>query len=97
MSAATKGTGNLLICPTNTTYLFAPIFAGIFIVSANRTAFGTFGGIFKNTSATTLQTAAAKAAIQNAGLQPNQIDTVNIGNVLAVIIQAYWTRFLSLA
>uniref|UniRef100_A0A1L8DZ48 Putative 3-oxoacyl coa thiolase n=1 Tax=Nyssomyia neivai TaxID=330878 RepID=A0A1L8DZ48_9DIPT len=57
---------------------------GIFIVAAKRTAFGTFGGAFKNTTQTQLQTVAAKAAIAASGLQPSQIDTVNIGNILAV-------------
>ncbi|XP_055708748.1 3-ketoacyl-CoA thiolase, mitochondrial [Phlebotomus papatasi] len=57
---------------------------GIFIVAAKRTAFGTFGGAFKNTTSTQLQTVAAKAAIEASGLQPTQIDSVNIGNILAV-------------
>lgn len=59
-------------------------FTGIFIVAAKRTAFGTFGGSFKNTSATELQTVAAKAAISAAGLKPEQIDSVNIGHVLTL-------------
>uniref|UniRef100_A0A1B0D4A0 Thiolase N-terminal domain-containing protein n=1 Tax=Phlebotomus papatasi TaxID=29031 RepID=A0A1B0D4A0_PHLPP len=57
---------------------------GVFIVAAKRTAFGTFGGAFKNTTSTQLQTVAAKAAIEASGLQPTQIDSVNIGNILAV-------------
>ncbi|XP_063698321.1 3-ketoacyl-CoA thiolase, mitochondrial [Culicoides brevitarsis] len=56
---------------------------GIFIVGAKRTAFGTFGGSFKNVSATKLQTVAAKAAMESSGLRPEQIDSVNIGNVIA--------------
>jgi acetyl-CoA acyltransferase 2 len=56
---------------------------GIFIVAAKRTAFGTFGGSFKNITATQLQTIAAKAAIDSSGLTPEQIDTINIGNVLS--------------
>lgn len=57
---------------------------GIFIVGAKRTAFGTFGGAFKNTSITQLQTAACKAALAEAGVKPENVDTVNIGNVLPV-------------
>uniref|UniRef100_A0A336MAM4 CSON014492 protein n=1 Tax=Culicoides sonorensis TaxID=179676 RepID=A0A336MAM4_CULSO len=57
---------------------------GIFIVGAKRTAFGTFGGSFKNVSATQLQTVAGKAALEQAGLKPDQIDSVNIGNVLSL-------------
>jgi len=56
---------------------------GIYIVAAKRTAFGTFGGAFKNTSQTALQVAAAKAAIEVSGLKPEQIDTVNIGNIIS--------------
>lgn len=57
---------------------------GIFIVAAKRTAFGTYGGSLKALSPTKLQTAAAKAAIDSAGLKPDQIDTVNVGHVLMV-------------
>lgn len=57
---------------------------GVFIVAAKRTAFGTFGGAFKNTNATQLQTAAAKAALDAAGLKPDQVDSVNIGQVLVL-------------
>jgi acetyl-CoA acyltransferase 2 len=57
-------------------------------VAAKRTAFGTFGGAFKNTTSTQLQTAACKAAISAAGLTPEQIDSVNIGNVLVVSFSA---------
>lgn len=81
MSAATKGK---LLLDYSLISLYNRILLGIFIVSAKRTAFGTFGGAFKNTSATQLQTVAAKAAISAAGLKPEQIDTVNIGNVLPV-------------
>lgn len=57
---------------------------GVFIVAAKRTAFGTFGGAFKNTNATQLQTVAAKAALDAAGLKPDQVDSVNIGQVLVL-------------
>lgn len=56
---------------------------GIFIVGAKRTAFGTYGGAFKNTTATQLQTAAAKATLEAAGVKPEQVCTVNIGQVIA--------------
>jgi acetyl-CoA acyltransferase 2 len=57
-------------------------FAGIFIVGARRTAFGTFGGSFKNTTATQLQTAAAAQALKDAKLSPEQVDSVVIGHVM---------------
>ncbi|EDW03558.1 3-ketoacyl-CoA thiolase, mitochondrial [Drosophila grimshawi] len=56
---------------------------GIYIVAAKRTAFGTFGGALKNISQTQLQTSAAKAALDAAGLKGDQVDTVTIGNVIA--------------
>jgi len=56
---------------------------GIFIVGARRTAYGTFGGSFKNVSATQLQTIAAQYALKDANLSPEKIDSVIIGNIMA--------------
>lgn len=56
---------------------------GIFIVGAKRTPFGTFGGVFKNTSATELQTLAATAALKEAGVKPEQVDSVVVGQVIS--------------
>ncbi|CAG9127573.1 unnamed protein product [Plutella xylostella] len=56
---------------------------GIFIVGAKRTPFGTFGGVFKNTSATELQTLANVAALKEAGVAPALVDTVNVGQVMS--------------
>ncbi|XP_063385621.1 3-ketoacyl-CoA thiolase, mitochondrial-like [Cydia fagiglandana] len=56
---------------------------GIFIVGAKRTAFGTFGGVFKNTSATELQTHAFNAALKEAGVAPTQVDSVVVGQVMS--------------
>lgn len=58
--------------------------AGIFIVGAKRTAFGTFGGAFRNTSATELQTVAMSAALKEAGVAPEQVDSVVVGQVMSV-------------
>lgn len=55
-------------------------------MGAKRTAFGTYGGKFVKTSATDLQTFAAKAALTAANVQPEKVDTVIIGNVLSVNI-----------
>jgi len=55
---------------------------GIFIVGAKRTAFGTFGGTLKNVSGTQLQAHACKATLESAGVRPDQVDSVIIGNVL---------------
>ncbi|XP_026739519.1 3-ketoacyl-CoA thiolase, mitochondrial [Trichoplusia ni] len=56
---------------------------GIFIVGAKRTPFGTFGGVFRNTSATELQTIAATAALKEAGVAPDKVDTVVVGQVMS--------------
>ncbi|HUX21766.1 MAG TPA: acetyl-CoA C-acetyltransferase [Spirochaetia bacterium] len=55
----------------------------IAILSARRTAIGTFGGVFQNVSAVDLGIAALKAAIADAGAAPSQIDEVVTGNVLS--------------
>ncbi|KAI5752436.1 hypothetical protein M8J77_017018 [Diaphorina citri] len=56
---------------------------GIFIVAAKRTPFGTYGGKFTKTSSTQLQTVAAKAALEEGKINPELVDSVVIGNVLA--------------
>ncbi|CAH0401140.1 unnamed protein product [Chilo suppressalis] len=56
---------------------------GIFIVGAKRTPFGTFGGVFRNTSATELQTLAITAALKDAGVTPDKVDSVIVGQVMA--------------
>lgn len=53
-------------------------------MGAKRTPFGTFGGVFKNTSATELQTLANVAALKEAGVAPALVDTVNVGQVMSV-------------
>lgn len=58
--------------------------SGIFIVAAKRTPFGTYGGKFAKTSATELQTVAAKAAFAAGNVDPKIVDSVVIGNVLLV-------------
>ncbi|XP_048265160.1 3-ketoacyl-CoA thiolase, mitochondrial [Bombus terrestris] len=57
---------------------------GIFIVAAKRTPFGTMGGVFSNKSATDLSVVAAKSALQSAKLNPDKIDSVVFGHVLAL-------------
>ena len=54
----------------------------VFVVGAKRTPIGKFGGIFKNVPATELAKLASKAAIDQAGLEPSQIDEAIFGNVL---------------
>src|ERR1700751_5282370 len=52
------------------------------IVSAVRTPVGTFGGAFADVPATELGAHAVRAAIERAGIDPNQIDEVLLGCVL---------------
>ncbi|HFL2425792.1 TPA: acetyl-CoA C-acetyltransferase [Clostridioides difficile] len=54
----------------------------VVIVSAVRTPIGSFGGVFKNTSAVQLGTIAVKEAIARVRLNLSEIDEVIIGNVL---------------
>jgi acetyl-CoA C-acetyltransferase len=52
------------------------------IVSAVRTPVGAFGGQFKDVPATVLGREAVKAAIERAGITPEQVDEVLLGCVL---------------
>ncbi len=55
----------------------------VVIVSAVRTPIGSFGGALAQFSATQLGGFAIKAAIEKAGLKPEQIQEVYMGNVLS--------------
>jgi acetyl-CoA C-acetyltransferase len=54
------------------------------VIFANpaRTAIGTFGGSLKEIAATDLGAAAIKAAIERAGIRPDEVSTVAMGNVI---------------
>lgn len=54
----------------------------VYIVSAVRTPIGSFGGALKDFSATQLGAIAVKAAVERAGLKPEQIEEVLMGCVL---------------
>ncbi|XP_057297935.1 3-ketoacyl-CoA thiolase, mitochondrial-like [Hydractinia symbiolongicarpus] len=54
----------------------------IYIVAAKRTAFGAFGGKFKDVSATVLGEKAASATIAAANLDPCHVKSVIFGNVI---------------
>jgi len=55
----------------------------VVIVSAVRTPVGSFGGKLASVSAVDLGTIAAKEAIKRAGIRPDSIDEVIIGNILS--------------
>lgn len=54
----------------------------IVIVSAARTAVGSFNGVFANTAAHDLGAAAVKAAIERAGVSADEVDEVILGQIL---------------
>ena len=54
----------------------------VVIASAVRTPVGSFNGALKSVSAIDLGVIAAKEAIKRAGINPEQIDEVLLGNVL---------------
>ncbi|MDQ0639730.1 acetyl-CoA C-acetyltransferase [Pedobacter sp. W3I1] len=70
----------------------------VVIVSAVRTPIGSFGGSLAQFSATQLGGFAIKAAIEKAGLKPEQIQEVYMGNVLSANLgQAPATQAAKLA
>jgi len=54
----------------------------VYIVSAKRTPIGSFGGSLKDLSATQLGAIAIKAAVEEAGVQPGQVEEVVMGCVM---------------
>jgi acetyl-CoA C-acetyltransferase len=54
----------------------------VYIVSAVRTPMGSFGGVLKDVTATQLGAVAIKAAINKAGIKPEQVQEVIMGCVL---------------
>ncbi|HET9054369.1 MAG TPA: acetyl-CoA C-acyltransferase, partial [Cyclobacteriaceae bacterium] len=54
----------------------------VYIVSAVRTAIGSFGGSLKDVPAPKLGATAIKAALEKAGIKPEQVDEVLMGCVL---------------
>ncbi len=55
----------------------------VFIVSAVRTPIGSFGGVLSGISATDLGAAAIKGALEHAGVSPDQVEEVLMGNVVS--------------
>ena len=52
------------------------------IVSAKRTAIGSFGGSLKNLSAAKIGGDLVKQALESVNLDPNLVDEIIFGNVL---------------
>jgi acetyl-CoA C-acetyltransferase len=55
----------------------------VYIVAATRTAIGSFGGSLSSLSATQLGAIAIKAAVQQSGIEPEQVQEVYMGNVMS--------------
>jgi acetyl-CoA acetyltransferase family protein len=69
----------------------------IVFLSAVRTPFGTFGGSLKDMGAVDLTVHAAKAALERAGLAPNEIQHSIFGNVLQTTFDTiYFARHVAL-
>jgi acetyl-CoA C-acetyltransferase len=66
------------------------------IVSGARTPIGRFGGAFKDISASELGSMAIKAALEQAGLRPDQVEEVVLGNALQTAESGYAARMASL-
>ncbi len=58
----------------------------VYIASAVRTPIGSFGGVFAEVSATQLGAAAIKGALDKAGVSPDQIQEVFMGNVVSAYL-----------
>ncbi|MCC6279974.1 MAG: acetyl-CoA C-acyltransferase [Saprospiraceae bacterium] len=55
----------------------------VYIISAVRTPIGSFGGVLSGISATQLGAIAIKGALEKAGVQPDQVNEVLMGNVVS--------------
>ncbi|CAN5886767.1 acetyl-CoA C-acyltransferase [soil metagenome] len=55
----------------------------VYVISAVRTPIGSFGGSLASLSATQLGATAIKGALQKAGVDPQEVDEVIMGNVLS--------------
>lgn len=55
----------------------------VYIIAGARTPIGSFGGALASMSATKLGAAAIKGALAKAGIEPNHVDQVYMGNVIS--------------
>lgn len=55
----------------------------VYIVSAVRTALGSFGGVLSSVPATKLGAAAIKGALEKSGVSPEKVEEVFMGNVVS--------------
>jgi acetyl-CoA C-acetyltransferase len=69
----------------------------VVIINGARTAVGRFGGSFKDMRASDLGAIAIKAALERAGVSPDAVDEVIMGNVLQAAETGYTARRAMLA
>jgi len=69
----------------------------VVVVSAQRTAIGSFGGVFKDVSAVSLGAAVVKGAMEKIGLNPDQVDEVIFGNAIGTGLGQNVARQLAIA
>lgn len=69
----------------------------VFIVSAVRTPIGSFGGVLSSFSAIQLGTTAIKGALEKAGISPEAVEEVFLGNVVSSNLGQAPARQASLA
>uniref|UniRef100_A0A2R5LDP5 Putative 3-ketoacyl-coa thiolase mitochondrial n=1 Tax=Ornithodoros turicata TaxID=34597 RepID=A0A2R5LDP5_9ACAR len=71
---------------------------GVYIVGAKRTPFGAMGGKLKDFTPTQLAVVASKAAMESAGVKPEQVDTCIVGivNQMAAKDSPYCARHTAL-
>ena len=74
-----------------------PIQTELVFLAAKRTPFGTYGGALKDVSATDMAVHAAKAALKQSGVKPEDVDNVVFGNVMQTSADAiYLARHVGL-
>lgn len=54
---------------------------GVFVIGAKRTAIGAYGGKLKDTTSVELGEICAKAALEQAKINPELVDSVVVGNI----------------
>lgn len=70
---------------------------GVVFLSAVRSPFGTFGGTLRDMPVADLAARVAKTAIERAGIEPGDIDSTILGNVLFTATDsAYFSRHVAL-
>lgn len=69
----------------------------VYIIEGSRTAFGSFGGSFLNTTDVDLGVAATKEALKRSNVDANQIDEIIFGNIIHTgLNSAYLSRHIGL-